>query len=303
MFPSVRNVICALQHVDSFDTYPTGHNPSLYTLPQNFQFIDRVRKTFFQEEESLNIFDWFCQYRIVESMYDREHADTLPNMPYTREKWEQVLKAAEAADIKGVEGDYLLDRLDAWFLEAYSLHGKCEVVPGDVVLDCGAFTGNTTLYLSQKAGPGGHVYAFEPVTTIFDQLKKNMSNVENVSVINGAISDKKGVVTFSDTGPSSHQTCNGTVKAYAFSIDEFCRTSNVDKVDFIKMDIEGAEEDALRGAEGTIQKHRPKLAISAYHKDTDLINIPVLINKIRPGYQYILRHTSNTKWGTVLYCF
>lgn len=68
------------------------------------------------------------------------------------------------------------------------------------------------------------------------------------------------------------------------------------------MDIEGAELDALKGAEKTIEQFRPKLAISLYHKREDLYEIPIWIKSIMPNYKMYLRHYANKQWDLVLYC-
>lgn len=70
---------------------------------------------------------------------------------------------------------------------------------------------------------------------------------------------------------------------------------------FIKMDIEGAEKEALIGAEQIIRCHKPKLAICVYHKPEDIYVLPELINSFREDYRFYLRHYSNTIYETVLY--
>lgn len=74
-----------------------------------------------------------------------------------------------------------------------------------------------------------------------------------------------------------------------------------EKVTFIKMDIEGAELEALKGSKEIIKKYRPKLAICIYHKKEDLIEIPQFIKDLVPEYKLYIRHYSNTNAQTVLY--
>lgn len=68
------------------------------------------------------------------------------------------------------------------------------------------------------------------------------------------------------------------------------------------MDIEGAELEALKGAEKVLRKCKPKLAISLYHKNEDLYQIPIWLSKVVPEYKFYLRHYSNKRWDLVLYC-
>lgn len=74
-----------------------------------------------------------------------------------------------------------------------------------------------------------------------------------------------------------------------------------EKVTFIKMDIEGAELEALKGAQDTIKKYKPKLAVCVYHKPEDILEIPCYIKELVPEYKLYFRHHSNYNGETVLY--
>ena len=67
------------------------------------------------------------------------------------------------------------------------------------------------------------------------------------------------------------------------------------------MDIEGAEMEALKGAESIIKSQKPKLAICVYHKEQDMTEIPIFIKKLVPEYKLFMRHYSNDAGETVLY--
>ncbi len=85
----------------------------------------------------------------------------------------------------------------------------------------------------------------------------------------------------------------------ATSIDE---SVSGDKVTFIKLDVEGAEYEALVGAKNTITKHHPRMAISIYHKPEDIFTLPELIMEMEPDYKFYLRHYQMSRFETILYC-
>ena len=306
MSATLENIITALKAVRSLDRYPVRNAVAACCLPGNMEVFDQARECYYLDDRSRTVFDWCCQSRIIGAMYGGTPRG-LPGQPFTAEEWEALEQQAEAMPAGSyAEGDYLLDRVDTWLLESYSLKGRCEVLPGDVVLDCGSHSGNTCLYFARKAGPEGRVYGFEPSRSTFAQLQQNMRTEPTVQVHNCAVSEHSGIVSFFEGGPmksGSFLTQGGDVSVYAFSIDDFARKQRLERVDFIKMDIEGAEEAALLGAREVIAKCRPRMALSAYHKEMDIVTLPRLVASLAPGYRFALRHFSMELWETVLYCW
>ena len=91
------------------------------------------------------------------------------------------------------------------------------------------------------------------------------------------------------------------MRVTTLSIDDFVKEEKLPKVDVIKMDIEGAELDALRGAEETIRTFKPRLAISVYHKPKDIVDIPLYLNDLGLGYEFFLDHFTIYEGETVLF--
>jgi hypothetical protein len=85
------------------------------------------------------------------------------------------------------------------------------------------------------------------------------------------------------------------------TIDQIVRRDNIPRIDLIKMDIEGSELSALRGATSTIRRCRPKLAISLYHRSEDFFAIPSWIDSLDLGYRFFLEHYSIHHEETVLF--
>jgi hypothetical protein len=105
---------------------------------------------------------------------------------------------------------------------------------------------------------------------------------------------------FVETGAAHDRISEtGNHRIQVNSIDKIAQDR---KVDFIKMDIEGAEKEAILGASQTIKKHCPILAISIYHKSCDFWELPLLIKEIQPAYKFYLRHHSRQAPDTVCYC-
>lgn len=104
---------------------------------------------------------------------------------------------------------------------------------------------------------------------------------------------------FSDErNANSSIDANGNIIVQTTTIDEI---SDNKPISFIKMDIEGAELEALKGAAQTIQRNKPKLAICVYHKPEDILDIPGYILELNADYRLYLRHYSYTPTETVLY--
>ncbi len=172
---------------------------------------------------------------------------------------------------------------------------------GDVVLDCGACHGDTALYFANRVGETGKVFSFEfipnNIVVFNENLALNPKLQGIVELVEAPLWEKSGSdVYFQDLGPAS------TVQFHEFdghddtmktkSIDDFYEEKRLKEIDFIKMDIEGAEPYALRGGENTIRKHKPKLAIASYHSLDDFVNIPLWIDNLGLGYKLYLSHST-----------
>lgn len=171
----------------------------------------------------------------------------------------------------------------------------------EVFLDVGCCNGNTILDFIKWAGKYKKVYAFEPDKINIQKCQKNMAknNIDNVIFVNKGAWSKKNIIKFNISGNGNSRICDeGENQIEVIDIDSVV---NDDRVTFIKMDIEGAELEALKGARQTIIKNKPKLAISVYHKNEDIIEILNYIDKLDVGYKFYLRHYTHSGAETVLY--
>lgn len=158
----------------------------------------------------------------------------------------------------------------------------------EIFVDVGAYTGDTIETFLDCANRNNventKVYAFEMDKSIYEQLKTNISKLnmqeEDVELYNIGIA-------------ASVDEKNGFT-----SLDTILKDK---EISLVKMDIEGYELEALRGAERILIEQKPKMAICLYHKLEDLWEIPQYIKMLNPNYKMYIRHHSPVAWDSVLY--
>ena len=179
------------------------------------------------------------------------------------------------------------------------------VSEGDCVIDAGACWGDTSLLFAYDSGESGRVLSFEfeesNLAVLDYVLNLNCDLAGRISVVQKALWNQSGArLSFSANGPATRvSNGEGTKQVETLSIDDL--SEEVGKIDFIKMDIEGAELEALKGAENTIRKNRPKLAISLYHNLSDFVTIPAFLGSLNVRYDYYLKHPTTYDRETVLF--
>jgi len=172
----------------------------------------------------------------------------------------------------------------------------------EVFVDAGSYDLSTSIKLLHNCNKIKRVYAFEPDDNNFSICQKRSVEFNNdvIRLIKAATWDKNDMITFDASfDGSSHVSLggNGTIKA--IPIDSVIEKN--DNVTFIKMDVEGSELQSLIGAEQTIRRCTPKLAICMYHKPEDMYTIPTYIKSLNSKYKLYIRHHSNGAGETVLY--
>jgi FkbM family methyltransferase len=204
-----------------------------------------------------------------------------------------------------------LSVLNTFMLEQYR-YPRSEplvaVTAGETVVDAGGCWGDTALYFAHRAGRDGRVISFEFVpgnlTILRQNLEDNAAIAENVTVVPKAVWNVSGIeLSYSDTGPGTAVLRDpaDNLSAETITIDDYVNEARLERVDFIKMDIEGAELPALHGAERTLRRFKPRLALAAYHKEDDLITIPQYLSKLDIGYKFFLDHFTIHQEETVLF--
>lgn len=176
------------------------------------------------------------------------------------------------------------------YLDQYFQHHTLQ--PGDVVIDIGAHIGCFAVPAARAVGASGHVYACEaiPTTSVALQHTIEANGLQNVTVVNRGLGSTAGSATFSVSGGSSaHGDLGGAGGDRATvemgTLDALVQEYGLERVDFLKIDVEGWEVEVLRGAVKTIQTHRPVIEMAAYHKPDDLQVLPALLREIEPAYE------------------
>ena len=189
-----------------------------------------------------------------------------------------------------------MDMTATFLLEQYRYKDLVCVEEGDICLDCGAFIGDTALYFTE--GKPEKIYSFEIDHGNLKYLRANIENfgkTDVVEIVEQALGNRCSSMYYvpmhgnvSGGHIAEESDDEGSYQVDVTTIDEFCERRKI-VTNFIKMDIEGAELDAIDGARKTIQKHHPKLAVCIYHKMEHRWEIPILVHEISPEYRLYLK--------------
>jgi FkbM family methyltransferase len=169
-------------------------------------------------------------------------------------------------------------------------------------VDCGAYTGDS-LETALKFSDIELYVGFEPITSNFsalsDTVDKLHARVKNAFLFPCGVAEKTGSASFSVSASSSAITD----KPEGVTLPLICLDDALKNipVTFLKMDIEGAEPDALKGAKTLITTQKPELAISVYHAVNHFWDIPNLLFDLNPDYKFYLRTHTSATLESVLY--
>lgn len=202
---------------------------------------------------------------------------------------------------------YRLTRRKKYTLDAYSYDIEQYFDPSVAVfkeecvyVDCGGLDGYTTAKFMIHCPSYKKIYLYEPMESCYQDCVTNIQTlqVNNIEVRQAAVADKKSILKFSaNVRGSSKVNDFGDIIVHAVNLDEDIS----EPVSFIKMDIEGSEKAALRGAEQHIKNDTPMLAICVYHLPSDLWEIPSMIAEMNPNYSFRLRHHQTNTDESVCY--
>ncbi len=301
------------------DSYQKWAISGEFTFDSTLLFTLEKSYNIFSDAKSKATFNWVIQFMVTwlltNSLKAAEDLFPYPSLRselyYIKEEFIHMKKQNDLLyDIDGYTihirrpEDYGILR-ETWIYNNYLLEGRCEPKQNDIVIDAGAYIGDSSIWFAQKTSPDGKIYAFEieepSIEYLLDNVKRNSLD-NNIKVVDkGLWSQNTSLKAVENYTATAYSQENGDFIFEAITIDTFVKENCLDRVDYIKMDIEGAEIDALKGAENTIKTFKPKLAIALYHKSTDIIEIPDLIKTLVPEYRIYLSHKLDVPVATILF--
>ena len=174
--------------------------------------------------------------------------------------------------------------------------------PDEVLVDCGAFDGDTLRLLLSVAPDFKAFYAVEADTVSIRKLQSYIASLQpdvaaKIHELDCAVGAERCTLQFVMSGAATSKVEDAGVDVACIPLDELFADI---PVTLIKMDIEGAEFDALRGGAKVIQRYSPILAICVYHTQADIWRIPLLMRSMNPDYQ-LLRAYDGDGFQSVAY--
>src|SRR6185503_19123389 len=277
-FVETRQELLALNCVRVLSAIPLRWKYSEALLP--FFWLDLPSKTFKQRDFSRSAFSLW--------------ADEFSRREFLAQLRFRILGDFDSLSVPVPQESYFPDDL-------FSLKSD------EAFVDCGAYDGITVEhFLERQKEFSGRIIAYEPDPANFISLNEYISGLPNnikgnLLSLPFAISAQRSKVHFDATGTmGSNISDNGSLEVDCVTLDE-----NLEELQFtptyIKMDIEGAELDALNGARNVIQKCMPILAICLYHRYDDIWRIPLFINSFSSDYRLFLRPHEIEGWQLVCY--
>lgn len=310
----VRSTVkdCVLDGFKAALTYKVSGNDAVFRYGSQFTIemieqhaiIDQFIASL-QDAESKEVIAWLIRFRAALSIIGDKDVvlDKFFPSRISKSEYAQLTQKASALPEAKLKSAIIVDLIENFLLGGYSISGICEVEAGDVVLDLGAFNGNSTIDLARRAGRSGQIIAFEPNGNIAVVARENLVKMGvSAEIVNSAVGEEEGELRFKKGGAASRIDPNGDIIVPVQTVDRFLAKRGIDRIDFLKLDIEGHEVQALKGAAETIRNSRPKIAVCIYHLATDLTLIPALISDYYPDYRFYVRHRARHDGEVVLFC-
>lgn len=219
----------------------------------------------------------------------------------SRRAWDAIIKSIKLMSVAPIYSHKKSNGIPLDYLK------EVKTLDGCTVIDGGAFDGENSLTFLNKVGENGKVFAFEPLGSDYflDAFKEALSHDPRIIHVNSGLWSHSTRMPFTmDTQASKitkDQPFEGGQSIQVQSLDQFVSENKIKRVDFLKMDIEGAEIEALKGAQKTIERDTPDLAITIYHGLDQFVEVPYYIMTKHQNYIYNIDIHNVIGFDTVLY--
>lgn len=284
------NCICTLDAAQTGG----GIDIPIVTLEDFPNFEPKPPQMFYFDEFKNNAFiEFFSRYGVqFFSMANTEYADRLYNFYFQNlEKLYRAYKIFDEEESKKVFLETIKGKLTKQIKDfrfapepQYFLEGFFPT-EGDIAIDGGAYDGATSRDFAMQ---GAQVYAFEMSSKNYQKCLPRAEKF-GFTLENLGLSNKEGEEFYFQGGAGSGKG-QGNLVGKFIDLDTYVLKKDLPRVDYIKLDIEGAELDMLQGAAKTISRWKPKMAVSAYHKPEDLWTLAFYIKSLRADYEFKFRH-------------
>lgn len=280
---------------------------TLLAAMKDYPYVEHIADTL--EISDVYFMDNLYQTEEIDKNYFNKHIDEFFDL-YNR-LYDDFSRETLLAYIKtnlSHNPEYMFNVYDRGF-QYFSLKWL-ELGDDEVFVNCGAYTGDTICnFLKCTNGRYQKIYAFEADKSTFKILDKNITG-SNIIKINKGVYSHSGFLCFRsssveqwDMSPGMSRVAENGAGDYDIETCTIDEVMGGEKITLIHMDIEGSELPALQGAYHTLKRSRPRMAISAYHKKSDLISIPRFMKEIDSTYQFALRAYCPWSEELVLFAF
>ena len=210
----------------------------------------------------------------------------------------------------GIDGKNICSGVFDWRNNQGQYFDFFEAKENEVFVDCGCFDGATCFNCAGWCGHRGfdHIYSFEADPVNYEKSKAALEPLGKCELFPYGTSDVNKKVYFAADAfetsciiskeEAEKRNFKGVEEIETVALDEVLAGK---RVTFIKMDIEGAEYEALIGARKLIMENRPRMAISVYHKFEDFVTLANLVLEMHPDYRIAFRHYGFDELETVMY--
>ena len=268
-----------------FMSYSEDYKKNFKSLPQRYTFLEG--KLDIDEED----------YSLI-TIYTRMMKDEIENFKWLYNKLADYRSKAVLLRIIRYWFTFDLNDLSDLHENIFKDYFDLDIlshIDDEIFVDCGAYTGDSILNFIHVCNGYKKIYGYEISPDTMIELKNNLKERENIILRQAGVGRENGQMFMEGDGVRASNKLglgNEGILVDVVTLDEDIK----EKVTTIKMDIEGAEIDALKGARNHIINEKPRLLICTYHKPSDLFEIPRLIDEMRDGYKLYLRFNGRGIW-------